>query len=244
VFAIAVFTLACLPPPNAEDIAVRKPRVPMDRAARWGFLRRFTPGMILLIVFYFFLTAFRDYRDNFGVEIFKNLGYGAEQAGLFTRTEIPVAVVSLLALALLNMVRDHRRALLLTHGSMMLGMLLLAGSTLAIQQQMISGLTWMICTGLGAYLAYAPINAVLFERLMAATGSAGTAVFGIQLADSAGYTGSALMQVYKDLGGAASSHLVYFHYFALALGVGGFVLCALGALYFGKVTRDSSSKSA
>jgi hypothetical protein len=52
------------------------------------------------------------------------------------------------------------------------------------------------------------------------------------------------MQVYKDLGGAASSHLVYFHYFALALGVGGFVLCALGALYFGKVTRDSSSKSA
>ncbi len=244
VFAIAVFTLACLPPPNAEDIAVRKPRVPMDRAARWGFLRRFAPGMILLIVFYFFLTAFRDYRDNFGVEIFKNLGYGAEQAGLFTRTEIPVAVVSLLALALLNMVRDHRRALLLTYGSMMLGMLLLAGSTLAIQQQMISGLTWMICTGLGAYLAYAPINAVLFERLMAATGSAGTAVFGIQLADSAGYTGSALMQVYKDLGGAASSHLVYFHYFALALGIGGFVLCALGALYFGKVTRDSSSKSA
>ncbi len=241
-FGIAVLFLACLPPPNEADIASRKPRVPMDRAARWGFLRRFAPGMILLILFYFFLTAFRDYRDNFGVEIFKNLGYGAEHSALFTRAEIPVAVVSLLVLALLNMVRDHRRALMLTYGSMMLGMLLLASSTMAIQQQMISGLTWMICTGLGAYLAYAPINAVLFERLMAATGSAGTAVFGIQLADSAGYTGSALMQLYKDLGGAASSHLLYFSNFALALGIGGFVLCALGAGYFGRVTKAGQNE--
>jgi len=238
-FLVSVLVLACLPPPTADDIAARQPRVPMDRAARGAFLRRFAPGIILLIVFYFFLTAFRDFRDNFGVEIFKNLGYGTEHAALFTRTEIPVAVVSLCALALLNMVRNHRRALMLTYGSMMFGMLLLAASTWAIQQQMISGLAWMVCTGLGAYLAYAPINAVLFERLMAATGSAGTAVFGIQLADSAGYTGSALMQVYKDLGGATTSHLAYFHTFALALGMGGFLLCAGGAWYFGRVTKST-----
>ncbi len=239
IFLLSVWVLSCLPAPDDIDIAARQPREPMDRAARADFFRRFAPGLIMLIVFYVFLTAFRDFRDNFGVEIFKNLGYGSQDTALFTRTEIPVAVVSLAVLSLLNMIRDHRRALMLTYGSMMLGMLLLALCTWAIQRQMISGMWWMIGTGLGAYLAYVPINAVLFERLMAATGSAGTAVFGIQLADSAGYTGSALMQMFKDLGGASSSHLAYFHDFALGLGIAGFALCALGAWYFSRVTKSS-----
>lgn len=243
IFLLALWVLASLPPPNTEDIAARQPRVPMDREARMAFLRRFAPGLILLIFFYVFLTAFRDFRDNFGVEIFNNLGYGAGDATLFTRTEIPIAVVSLCVLALLNVVQNHRKALMLTYGSMMFGMLLLAICTWAVEQQMISGMVWMIGTGLGAYLAYVPINAVLFERLMAATGSAGTAVFGIQLADSAGYTCSALMQAYKDLGNATTSHSVYFHHFALTLGIVGFVLCGAGALYFRKVTLSTSEEN-
>jgi hypothetical protein len=191
VFLLAVYLLSSLPEPDAADKAARAPRAAMDKTARHAFLRRYAMGMVLLLVFYFFLTAYRDFRDNYGVEIFRSLGYGADQTGLFTRSEIPVAVASLAALALLNGTRNNRLALMLTYGFMMLGMGVLVAATLAMTQGRIEGLTWMICTGLGAYLAYVPINAVLFERLMAATGSAGTAVFGIQLADSIGYTGSA-----------------------------------------------------
>lgn len=142
-------------------------------------------------------------------------------------------------LALLNTIRNNRLALMLTYGFMLLGMFVLAASTIAKDQQLIGGLPWMVATGLGAYLAYAPINAVLFERLMAATGSAGTAVFGIQLADSIGYTGSVLIQIYKDLGNPNGTHLAYFSHFSLALGVGGFLLAAAGALYFAVVTRTT-----
>lgn len=238
VFLLAVYLLSALPEPDAQDKAARKPREAMDKAARHAFLRRYALGMLLLLVFYFFLTAYRDFRDNYGVEIFRSLGYGADQTALFTRSEIPVAVASLAALALLNGTRNNRLALLLTYGFMMLGMAVLVAATLAMSQGRIEGLTWMICTGLGAYLAYVPINAVLFERLMAATGSAGTAVFGIQLADSVGYTGSALIQLFKDLGNPSGTHLAYFSSFSLALGIGGFLLSAGGAIYFYHRTAD------
>lgn len=232
VFILSVYLLASLPPPDAADRAARVPRAPMDKPARRAFIRRFAPGLVALFAFYFFLTAFRDFRDNYGVEIFKSLGYGADQTGLFTRTEIPVAVGSLVALALLNLIRNNRLALMATYGFMLLGMALLAGSTIAMRQNLIGGLPWMVATGLGAYLAYAPINAVLFERLMAATGSAGTAVFGIQLADSIGYTGSVMVQLYKDLADKAASRLEFFNTFSLLLGLGGFALVAFGAFYF------------
>lgn len=232
VFMMSVYLLASLPPPDAADRAARVPRAPMDKPARRAFMQRFAPGLVALFAFYFFLTAFRDFRDNYGIEIFKSLGYGADQTGLFTRTEIPVAVGSLVALALLNLIRDNRLALMATYGFMLLGMVLLAGATIAMRHNVIGGLPWMVATGLGAYLAYAPINAVLFERLMAATGSAGTAVFGIQLADSIGYTGSVLVQLYKDLADKAASRLEFFNTFSLLLGLGGFALAAFGAVYF------------
>ncbi len=238
-FGLSVYLLSSLPEPDAKDRAARKPREAMDKTARRAFLRRYAPGILLLLAFYFFLTAYRDFRDNFGMEIFQNLGYGADQSGLFSRADIPVAVASLAALALLNTLKNNRLALLLTYGFMMLGMVVLLGATIAISQQMISGLTWMIATGLGTYLAFAPINAVLFERLMAATGCAGTAVFGIQLADSLGYTGSVVTQIYKDLGTPKDTYLTFFSHFSLFLGIGGFILVTAGAWYFMRVTRKS-----
>lgn len=242
-FGLSVYLLASLPEPDSRDRAARKPREAMDKTARHAFLRRYAPGMVFLLVFYFFLTAYRDFRDNFGVEIFRDLGYGTERSGLFSRAEIPVAVASLAVLALLNTLKSNRLALLLTYVIMMLGMAVLIASTFAIRHQMISGLVWMAATGLGTYLAFAPINAVLFERLMAATGSAGTAVFGIQLADSIGYTGAVIIQVYKDLGTPKDTHLAYFGQFSLLLGIGGFVLAGAGAWYFMGATRPAMLNS-
>lgn len=242
VFALAVWCLSSLPPPTDADRAARQPRATMDKSDRRAFLRRYAPGLIALLAFYFFLTAYRDFRDNYGIEIFRGLGYGSGESGIFSRADVPVAVVTLLALALLTLIKNNRLALFLTFGFMLLGMGVLLAASFAMSQGWISGLSWMIATGLGTYLAFAPINAVLFERLMAATGSAGTAVFGIQLADSIGYTGAALIQVYKDLGTPSATHLDYFSGFTHLLGAGGLVLVAVSAGYFLHATRPSRRK--
>lgn len=237
VFVLAVVALAKLPPPDDADRAARSTRVPMAAAERHAFLRRFAAGLVVLFVFYAVLTAFRDFRDNYGVEIFESLGYGSQEQGLFTRSEMPVAVGTLLALAAINGVRDNRRALMAAFGVMFVGMLLLVVSTLLSMAGMVSGLTWMIATGLGAYLAYVPFNAILFERLMAATGSAGTAVFGIQLADSLGYTGSVGVQLYKDLGQSKLSRLDFFENFTIGLGLAGCLMLGYATRYFYRKTR-------
>ena len=60
----------------------------------------------------------------------------------------------------------------------------------------------MIVVGAGLYLAYTPFNALLFDRLIAATGSAGNAGFLIYVADASGYVGSVgllLMRTFAQL---------------------------------------------
>ncbi len=232
VFALAVGALAHLPPPTVMDEAMRCHREPMDKQARHGFLRRFFPGLLVLIAFSIVLTAYRDYRDSYGVEIFTGLGYGGFNSGLFTKTEIPAAIGALLGLTMINWIKDNRRALMASFAIMLTGMILLLVSTLMFKADLISGLAWMIATGLGTYLAYIPFFSVFFERLMAATGSAGTAVFGIQLVDAFGYAGSVGVQLYKDLGQPSLSRLVFFEQFSLVLSIAGVLLLLPSAVYF------------
>ena len=50
----------------------------MDNSDRMIFMKRFLFGIIMLYTAYFFLTAYRDYWDNYQVEIFNELGYSYE----------------------------------------------------------------------------------------------------------------------------------------------------------------------
>jgi len=220
-FLLAVWLLNQLPDPSAEDIAARVERTTMNRGQRWQFIRQFLPAMLLLVITYFFLTAYRDYRDNFGVEIFEALGYGADQSLVFTRSEIWVAVGVLGTLAALNVIRDNRRGLIGAFGIMVSGVALLGGATLMLDAGRIDGMTWMILTGLGSYLAYVPYGSVLFDRLIASTRATGTAVFAIYVADAIGYGGAITVLLTKDLLATDVSRLDFFRgltYFMALLG--------------------------
>ena len=220
-FLLAVWLLNQLPDPSAEDISARVERTTMNRGQRWQFIRQFLPAMLLLVITYFFLTAYRDYRDNFGVEIFEALGYGADQSLVFTRSEIWVAVGVLGTLAALNVIRDNRRGLIGAFGIMVSGVALLGGATLMLDAGRIDGMTWMILTGLGSYLAYVPYGSVLFDRLSASTRATGTAVFAIYVADAIGYGGAITVLLTKDLLATDVSRLDFFRgltYFMALLG--------------------------
>jgi hypothetical protein len=109
---------------------------------------------------------------------------------------------------------------------MIAGLLLCGGAMLLLDLDLIGGLLWVMLIGLGAYLAYVPFNAVLFERLMAWTRASGTAVFAIYLADAAGYSGSVGVQLFKDLAQTDMSRLGFFRVFTYGLAAGGTVLLA------------------
>jgi hypothetical protein len=194
---LSVAALTQLPQPDARDQAERAPRSPMDSTQRRHFFRAHASGLVALIAVYVMLTAFRDFRDNFAAEIWGELGYG-DQAGIFTWSEVPVAIIVLVALGLLVRVRDNRKGVIWNLVLIALGLADMGISTAAFQLGWLGPVAWMIAVGAGLYLAYTPFNALLFDRLMAATAAPGNAGFLIYVADASGYAGSVVLLLLRN----------------------------------------------
>jgi phosphonate degradation associated HDIG domain protein len=230
-FLVSVWLLSQVPPPTAADHAARVERTTMDRPSRLAFLRALLAGLVLLFGARLLTTAFRDYRDNYGVELFDALGEPGDPA-LFTRTEVPVALGVLAALALLSLVRSNRAGVVGAHVLMAAGLALMAFATLLLDAGVLNGVGWMTLVGLGSYMAYVPHDSVVFDRIIASTRVAGTAVFAIYLADAIGYTGSIGLPLVKDLLFPGVDRLAFFRAFTYAVSLGGTGLLVASCVYF------------
>lgn len=232
-FLVAVAALRRLPPPDAEDVQERVARRPMDAAERRRFFARFATGLVALTALYMLLTAYRDFRDNFAVELWSELGW-ADQPSVLTFTEIPVALCVLVGLALLYRIHDNRRAFFAVHALMAAGTILVGLATLAFDMGLLGPVGWMIAIGVGLYLAYVPYGSMLFDRLIAYTGTVGTAVFMIYVTDAFGYAGSIGVMLYKNFGEAELSWLAFFRAFSYATAIACTSAFALSAWYFAR----------
>jgi hypothetical protein len=241
-FLLAVWALRVLPPPSPEDVEARSERAPMYGAERKAFVARFAFGLIALTGLYMFLTAFRDFRDNFAVEIWAALGW-ADTPAIFTYSEIPVALAVLAGLAALYLVRDNRKAFFAVHWLMIGGSVLIGVATLAFDLGLLGGVAWMIALGVGLYLGYVPYGCMLFDRLIAATRAPGTAVFMIYVTDAFGYLGSIIVLVVKHSSDADLSWLAFFRGFAYTTAIVCTAAFAASAWYFARRTRATSATS-
>lgn len=235
--AVSVLALAAVPPPSPADETARVARRPMQARERIAFLTAHWPVLVLLVAAYVMLTAFRDLRDNFAAEIWQALGYG-DAASVFTASEGPVAALSLVAMGVLILVKNNGRALLFMHGVILAGFALLGASTLAFQHGLLSPIAWMIAGGAGLYLAYTPFNAMLFDRLIAFSGTVATAGFLIYVADATGYMGSVALLLFKNFGSMNLPWLPFFISAAYATSLAGLVLVGGAALLFLRQRRD------
>jgi hypothetical protein len=240
---VSVWVLSQLPPPDAMDEAERVRRAPMTATERWDFLKAYAPGIVLLVIAYILLTALRDFRDNFAAELWTALGYGGE-AQIFSTAEVPVAVIALGAMAAVIVVRDNLRALMVVHGLVAAGFLLLGVSTLAWQAHLISSVVWMILAGAGLYTAYTPFNAVLFDRLVAFSGRVATAGFLIYVADASGYIGSVALLLWRNFGAVSLDWLHFFIFSAYTTSIGGMATTLIAAVYFARVARPRQARDA
>jgi hypothetical protein len=229
-FALGVGMLSVLPGPDEEDERLRSRRVEMTSGQRWDFIRRFLPGLLLLFAACFFLTSYREFRDIYQVDLFLEIGTG--DAAAFSRTERPVAFGVLAVLALLSLIKDNRKGLAATYGMMLFGVASMGVSMWAFDHGMIGGEAWMIATGLGVYLAYVPFGGMLFERIIATTRFAGTAVFAIYLVDALGYTGAVGIQIYRDVFAADESRLEFFRQLTYVVSIGGVPVILAAMVYF------------
>jgi hypothetical protein len=109
---------------------------------------------------------------------------------------------------------------------------------------LLSPLAWMILTGAGMYFGYAPFNAMLFDRLIAALGSAGNAGFLIYVADSSGYAGSVALLLYRKFGAPQLDWLSFFEGACYAIAALLVLLIGASAIYHAhKIPRQADART-
>ncbi len=228
---IFVWMLNQMPPPNDQDEALRTKRAPMSGPERLAFFKRFAVGIIMLVLVYTMLTAYRDFRDNFMEDILVSLK-GKDHGVSFSGIEGPVSLGVLGILMLIVLVKDNVKALMINHVAILLGTLLAGLATYGYHAGWWNEWWWMFLTGYATYLAYIPFNSILFDRLIAAFRYVSNVGFLIYLADSFGYMGSVSVLLYKDFGAADLSWASFFSQLSYALAIVGFVGTTASMAYF------------
>ncbi|WP_066966199.1 DUF5690 family protein [Microbulbifer sp. Q7] len=235
---LSVAALSRTPKPDQQDFAARQQRVPMSGQMRLAFMRETGAGLAALVLTYVFLTAFRDFTDNFAAELWQSLGYGSTPE-IFLTSTLPVTLIVLGALALLIFVRDNYLALRFNQTVVALGGITCVCASLAFEAGNIDGALWMIAVNTGLYMGFIPFNCLLFERLVACTRSLGNAGFAIYLADSSGYLGSVAVMLYKTFATPELAWLDFTLQFAYVVGAACTLLMLFSMLYFRRLQTDA-----
>lgn len=225
------FLLNQMPLPTEADKRMRTERNPMSKKERKHFLALFFPGIVVIVFSYVLLTILRDIRDNFGNELWNELGYG-NQPSIFIKTEIPVSLIVLLCMGLLILVRSNIKAFLINHYIVIGGYVLSLLSTVLFLHQHINGRAWMTFVGTGLYISYVPFNCLYFERMIATYRVRSNVGFIMYIADACGYLGSVFILFAKEFMGIQLSWTSFFTNSILLISGLGIIATIIAAIYF------------
>lgn len=180
-----------------EDLDQRTERVPMNSKERMRFLREHGMVFFGLVVVYVLLTVVRDFRDNFIVEFWAELGADGKPE-LVTLTEIPVAIIVLIIAAFGVLIKDNKKAFQWGIYLSIACCFTIILVTWLFEKQAISPVWWMIINGIGLYLPYILFHCMIFERFLALLRFKGNVGFLFYTADALGYTGSVGVLLFKE----------------------------------------------
>lgn len=235
-FAISVWVLQATPAPEEIDRKLRSERAALDRTGRRQFVAAYWPGLVLLLFVYVALTVIRTIRDDFGVEIWRDLGV-SEMPSIFARTETVVAICVTALNALAIWIRPNLAALRVTASLMCAAFGVVGGSALLYFAGQLSPFGFMVACGVGLYVPYVAFHTTVFERLIAASRRPCNLGFLLYLADAVGYLGYAVVIVVKTAGSGPVTVLPFFLWTSLVVALLSILALLLAVVYFGRVLK-------
>jgi hypothetical protein len=203
----------------------------MNAAQRRDFFRRYAIGLCLLVAIYVLLSVYRDFRDNFAVELWSALGF-RDTPAIFTLAEIPVAVLTLTFIGALCLIKDNRRAFWVSLATIAFGGVLTGLATLGYRSQLVVPACWLIAVGVGMYIPYIAFHVMVFERLIAVARKESNIGYLMYIADAFGYLGSTAIMLFRNFGARNVSWLEFFVWSSYAVALGTIVLSVATAVYF------------
>jgi len=202
---LAMFVLDTVPPPTARDAGRRAERRPISYRVGWKFVNEYSFGILLTVISYTVICAFRNYREYFASDIYSHTLNRDLNSWHYVALEFPAAAIVFICISLLARIKNNRFAFFMIIGIVSFGAILIVVVTYMYQNAMLSsdkvtaGFIWIECIATGTYLMYIPTGFLLFDRLIACTDFAGTVVFLINSADVFGQLGSLAVVLYHDL---------------------------------------------
>lgn len=227
---LSIYALSIAPKPTESDQKERSVRSPMNSDNRKNFLKKYGFGLIFLIIVYILMTILRDVRDNFGVEIWREMG--VVDASIFTKTESLIGLVICILTALMYFVKNHKIAFMLNLLMIFVGCFLILISTFFFQNHHINSFGWTVFMGIGLYMAYVPYNGMLFERLLAVLKEKGNVGFLFYLADFSGYVATVILLIYQNMGTQKTSWLDFLIHLCQILPIISIIFITISFLYF------------
>lgn len=234
-----VYLMERIPQPDAEDIAFRSQRVAMTTDDRRKFIRDFLGGIIACVIIYCFATIFRDIRDNFSAEMWREMGF-FNQPAIFSKTETPITLIVLVLIGSMVMIKNNLVALKTAHYFILIGFILAGACTLLFKSGQLSPIAWMTLVGLGLYMVYIPFNAIFFDRLISTFKYASNVGFLIYIADAFGYVGSIGVLLSKEIFRIQLNWVTFFSSSVMILSVIGVALTLYSLYYFSRKYRKMS----
>ena len=206
---LSVWMLARTPPPDEHDRLLRSRRDVMSRDQRRRFVSAYWPGLSLLVLVYVALTVVRTVRDDFGVEIWRDMGVD-KAPSVFARSETVVAVCVTALNALAVLIVHNMSAIRATVILMCAAFVLVAVSSILQSGALISPFVFMVACGVGLYVPYVAFHTTVFERLIAASRHPSNLGFLMYLADAIGYLGYAVVLLLRTKIESAAEVLPFF----------------------------------
>jgi hypothetical protein len=235
---LSTWLLSQTPPPDAEDIASRTIRLPMDKQQRRNFLRIFGLALIPIVTAYVMLTILRDFTEDFANELWSETGF-RNDANVFANTSTVVGLIVLAVIGGFFLIRNNYKAFQLNNVIIIGGFVLAAGSTVAFHLHLISPVAWIITASAGLYLGYVPYNCFYFERMLAAYKIPGNVGFLIYIADAFGYLGTVVVLLVKEFVHIKYSWVDFFTGMFYVSAFAGILLVLLASVLFSKIYKNN-----
>ena len=193
-----VWMLAQIPRPSETDEASRGAREPMNRQDRASFFKKHAVGLSGLLTVFILLTIVRGIRDDFAVEIWRDMGVGDEPT-VFAESEFWVMLGVIAVTGLTSLIKENRFAFLTSIALLLFGFIIVLLTVWGFQADFLSPMVFMVMLGFGLYVPYVVIHTTVFERLIATFGEAATIGYLMCLADAAGYLGYVAVMLFRNM---------------------------------------------
>lgn len=203
----------------------------MNHQERRDFVSAFWPGLGLLVFVYVTVTVLRTIRDDFGVEIWKDLGVG-ETPSIFAVSETIVAVAVTFLTGCMILISDNLRALRTVVWLMSVFFAVCVAASMLQSASSLSPLAFMVLTGIGLYVPYVAFHTTIFERIIAASRRPSNLGFLMYLADSIGYLGYAIVMIFRSGSQRIESVLPFFQWTLIAGSALSIIALIAALLYF------------